>query len=328
MDERTRDIVLGLTANPALPDHLRARIPTRPAVPPRDTTWHIDKDIERAADPTTSLDEVTALLDHDNMAIRWTLADRPDLPREAQHRLAADHIPGVRANLAANPVVVEPILRELANDASADVRRGVAHNPSVPLDVLTYLVESTRIGPVGLPRVMAATDEELRLLAASPSPRARMLVVQRTALPADVFELLVADDNIDVVKGIAPHPALPANRLRALAARHGPSLFRRLATNPNCDPELLHHMACNATARRVYRAVAEHPNAHAETLLLCLGDDVARRWAAEHPNLPTDILVELVNDPDLARHAAANPALPIKVMESLIATNHGNLPDS
>lgn len=328
MDERTRDIVLGLTANPALPDHLRARLPARPAIPPRDTTWHVDNDIKRAADPTTSLYEVIALLDHDNMAIRWTLADRPDLPLEAQQRLASDHIPGVRAGLAVSPVVAEPILRELANDESADVRRGVAHNPSVPLDVLTHLVESTRIGPVGLPRVTAATDEELRLLAASPSPRARMLVAQRTALPADVFELLVADDNIHVVKGIAPHPALSANRLRALAARHGPSLFRRLATNPNCDPELLHHMACNATARRAYRAVAEHPNTRAETLLLCLGDDIARRWAAEHPNLPTDILIELVNDPDLARHAAANPALPIEVMESLIATYPRNLPET
>ncbi|MFD5248041.1 hypothetical protein ACFWIW_26115 [Amycolatopsis sp. NPDC058340] len=325
MDERIRDIVLGLTANPALPDHLRARLPGRPAVPPRDTTWHVDNDLERAADPTTSPDDVTALLGNDNMAIRWTLAARSDLSLEARQRLAADPIPGVRAGLAANPVVVEPILRELANDASADVRRGVAHNPAVPLDVLVLVVESTKIGPVGLPRVTAATDEELRLLAASPSPRVRMLVAQRTALPSDVFELLVADDNIQVVKGIAPHPALSANRLRALAARHGPSLFRRLATNPNCDPELLHHMACHATARRVYRAVAEHPNTRAETLLLCLGDDTARRWAAEHPNLPTDILIELVDDPELARHAAANPALPIEVMESLIAACPRNL---
>ncbi|RSM75756.1 hypothetical protein DL991_27160 [Amycolatopsis sp. WAC 01375] len=328
MDERTRDIVLGLTANPALPDHLRARLPARPTAPPRDTIWHVDTDIEQAADPATSLDDVTALLDHDNMAIRWTLAERPDLPLDAQQRLAADHIPGVRAGLAANPVVAEPIVRELANDVSADVRRGVAHNPSVPLDVLMLVVESTRIGPVLLPRVMAATDEELRLLVASPSPRARMLVAQRTALPSDVFELLVADDDIHVVKGIAPHPALSANRLRALAARHGPSLFRRLATNPNCDPELLHHMACHATARRVYRAVAEHPNTRAETLLLCLGDDTARQWAAEHPNLPTRALIDLVNDPDLARHAAANPALPIEVMESLIATYPGDLPES
>ncbi|MFJ8916341.1 hypothetical protein [Amycolatopsis sp. NPDC102389] len=318
----------GLTANPALPDRLRARLPARPAVPPRDTTWHVDSDVEKAADPTTSLDEVTALLTHDDMAIRCTIADRPDLPFEAQQRLAADRLLGVRAGLAANPVVAEPILRALANDESADVRRGVAHNPSVPLEVLMHLVESTRIGPVLLPRVMAATDEELRLLAASPSPRARMLVAQRTALPADVFELLVADDDIHVAKGIASHPALPANRIRALAARHGPSLFRRLATNPHCDSELLHHMACNATARRVYRAVAEHPNTRAETLLLCLRDDTARRWAAEHPNLPADILIELVNDPDLARHAAANPALPVAVMESLIATYLRNLPES
>jgi uncharacterized protein (DUF2336 family) len=204
---------------------------------------------------------------------------------------------------------------KLANDESADVRRSVAHNPCVPLDVLTQLAESTRIGPVLLLRVMAATDEELRLLTASPSPRVRMLIAQRTALPADVFELLVADDDIRVAKAIAPHPALPADRLRALAARHGPSLFRKLATNPNCDPELLDHMARNATTHRTYRAVAEHPNTRAETLLLCLSDESARRWAAGHPNLPAVVLINLLEDPDLARHAAANPSLPAEVME-------------
>ncbi|MBB5801473.1 hypothetical protein F4560_001241 [Saccharothrix ecbatanensis] len=321
MDEQVRDILHGLSANPSLPDHLRARLrarlPDRPAAPPRDTAWHDEPDVRRAADPTTPPAEVTALLDHGD-TIRWTLAGRPDLPLDAQERLAADRIPGVRADLAANPCVAESILRELADDEYAGVRLGVAHNPSVPLDVLTRLAESTRIGPSLVPRVMTATDEELRLLAASPSARVRMLVAQRTALPADVFELLLADDDIRVAKGIAPHPALSADRVRALAARHGPGLFRMLATNPHCTPELLHHMARNATARRTYRAVAEHPNTRAETLLLCLGDDAARRWAAEHPNLPTDVLVALVDDPDLARHAAANPSLPVEVMERLI----------
>jgi hypothetical protein len=321
-----RDILHGLSANPSLPDHLRARLrarlPDRRAAPPHDTAWHdepdVHPDVRRAADPTTPPAEVTALLDHGDM-VRWTLAGRPDLPLDAQERLAADRIPGVRADLAANPcVVAESILRELANDEYADVRRSVAHNPSVPLNVLTRLAESTRIGPSLVPRVMTATDDELRLLAASPSARVRMLVAQRTALPADVFELLLADDDIRVAKGIAPHPALSADRVRALAARHGPSLFRMLATNPHCTPELLHHMARNATARRTYRAVAEHPNTRAETLLLCLGDDVARRRAAEHPNLPIDVLVALVDDPDLARHAAANPSLPVEVMERLI----------
>ncbi|MEV4601324.1 hypothetical protein AB0K15_28475 [Amycolatopsis sp. NPDC049253] len=322
MDEQARDILLGLTANPALPNHLRARLPDRPAASPHDTAWHDEPDVARAVDSATPLDEVIALLDHNSMIFRWTLAGLPDLPRGPRKRLATDRTAGVRADLAANPAVVsESILRELANDEYADVRRSVAHNPSVPLDVLTHLAESTRIGPNLLARVMAATDEELRLLAVSQSARVRMLVAQRTALPADVFEVLVKDNDIRVVKGIAPHPALSADRLRALAARHGPSLFRMLATNPHCDPELLHHVARNATARRTYRAIAEHPNTRAETLLLCLGDDVARRGAAEHPNLPTDVLIELVEDPSLARHAVANPSLPVEVMERLIAAH-------
>ncbi|MFE5504129.1 hypothetical protein ACFQ73_16320 [Amycolatopsis japonica] len=323
MDERTREILCGLGTNPALPGPLRALLPAPPAATPSDTTWHdVDPDVARAADPTTPSDEVLALLDHDSALVRWTLAGRPDLPGEIHERLAADPIPGVRADLAANPAVVsEPILRGLANDEDADVRRSVAHNPSVPLDVLTRLADSIRIGPSLLPRVTAATDDELRLLAASPSARVRVLVAERTALPADVFELLVTDDDIRVAKGIAPHPALSADRLWALAERHGPSLFRRLATNPHCDPDLLHHMARNATARRTYRAVAEHPNTRGETLLLCLGDDVARRWAAAHPNLPADVLIELVEDPSLAGCAAANPSLPVEVMERLIAAH-------
>jgi len=321
VDERTREILCGLRTNPALPDPLRALLPARPVATPSDTTWHgVDPDVALAADPTTPPGKVIALLDHDSAVVRWTLAGRPDLPGEIHERLAADPIPGVRADLAANPVLVsEPILRGLGNDESADVRRSVAHNPSVPLDVLTHLADSIRIGPSLLPRVTTATDEELRLLTASPSARVRILAAQRIALPADVFELLVTDGDIRVAKGIAPHPALSADRLWALAERHGPSLFRRLATNPHCDPDLLHHMARNATARRTYRAVAEHPNTRGETLLLCLGDDVARRWAAAHPNLPADVLIGLVEDPSLAGCAAANPSLPVEVMERLIA---------
>jgi hypothetical protein len=243
VDRRTRHILHGLDANPALPDHLRARLPTRPQAPPDGTAWRIDPVVERAADSATPPDEVNVLLDHDDEEVRKTLTGRPDLPRAAQERLAADRVPSVRAELAANAVVAESILRALANDESAAVRRNLAHHPSVPLDILTHLAVSTRIGPVLLPRIMTATDEELRLLTAAPSPRVRALVAQRTALPADVFDMLVADDDIRVVKGIAAHPALAADRLRALAARHGPSLFRKLATNPNCDSGLLDHLA-------------------------------------------------------------------------------------
>ncbi|MEU7524244.1 hypothetical protein AB0A74_00760 [Saccharothrix sp. NPDC042600] len=307
--------------NPALPDRLRTRLPARSTVPGGDdTAWDVDPDVERAADPTTPPDEVRALLEHDDWAVRSTVAGRPDLPRDAQERLAADRVPGVRAGLAGNAVVAEPVLRGLADDVSETVRREVDHNPSVPLDVLIRLAESIRLGPMLLPRVTAATDDELRRLAASPSPRVRMLVAARTALPADVFDRLVADDDIRVVKGIAPHPALGADRLRVLAAHHGPSLFRRLATNPHCDPDLLDHMARHATARRTYRAVAEHPNTRADTLLLCLEDPTARRWAARHPNLPPDILINLLEDPDLAGDAAANPSLPVEAMERLITT--------
>src|SRR6201999_2169894 len=45
VDEQARDILIGLAANPALPDHLRARLPDRPATSPHDTAWHVDPDV-------------------------------------------------------------------------------------------------------------------------------------------------------------------------------------------------------------------------------------------------------------------------------------------
>ncbi|MBB5960482.1 hypothetical protein FHS29_007106 [Saccharothrix tamanrassetensis] len=81
-------------------------------------------------------------------------------------------------------------------------------------------------------------------------------------------------------------------------------------------------MARHATARRTFRAVAEHSNTRAQTRLVCLQDHTARRWAARRPNLPVDILIDFLQDPDLAGDGAANPSLPVEVMERMIASCH------
>lgn len=208
--------------------------------------------------------------------------DRP----ATQEQLAADPSPWVRADLAIEAATAEPVLRFLADDEHTHVRQCLARNPAIPLDLLIRLVQTTKVGPVLLPRVAIATDDEVRALAASPSARVRALAAQRTALPADVFQRLVADPDVRVARAIAPHLALAPDQLRHLAATHGPGIFRRLATNPNCDPDLLDLMARTATARRTYVEIARHPNTRGDTLVRCLADDLAHRWAVQHPNFP------------------------------------------
>ncbi len=72
-----------------------------------------------------------------------------------------------------------------------------------------------------------------------------------------------------------------------------PDLFAtRIARNPMCSAELLHHMALRAeSVDKTYRAVARHPHASGETLVLCLEDAQARHSAAAHPHLPVPVRV-------------------------------------
>jgi hypothetical protein len=95
-------------------------------------------DMREAAlrNPATPVEAVVGFVDHPSMLLRWPLAARQDLPRQACARLASDPVPGVRADLAENPVIDDALIRELAGDRDPDVRRRLAHHPCVPLDVL------------------------------------------------------------------------------------------------------------------------------------------------------------------------------------------------
>lgn len=241
---------------------------------------------------------------------RAELARRTDLPAEVYSQLAADH--GVGHWLATNPAVPSSLLRLLA--AKHDT---VLQNPSIPLDLLVELAASTRIGPTLLPRIASASFDELRALASSTTMQLRMLVAERQDLPADLFEQLLADPDPGVAKAIVTHPTLTVAQLGELVERHGPRLYPRAARNPVCTSALLHHMASNAASvQKAYREIAQHPNASSETLLLCLADREARRFAAAHPNLPPEKIVELLSSEETA---AANPSLPIGVMEELLS---------
>ncbi|MFF7275222.1 hypothetical protein [Streptomyces griseorubiginosus] len=281
------------------------------------------QDIQHAAigNPATPVAAVTEFVGHPSMLLRWALAARRDVPLRVCARLAADPVPGIRADLARNPSLDDALMRESAGDPDPDVRRGLAHHPRIPLDLLTELARNVRIGATLLPRVAAASPAEVAALAESVEPAARMLVAQRRDLPPAILDRLADDPDAKVVKALAPHPGLAEGQLRSMVDRHGVRVLAKVAANPDASPALLEDLARHEPpVHRVFREVARHRRATAPALLLCLPDERARPVAAGHPALPPPVITELLADPDerVAEAAAANPSLPPAVMSELL----------
>jgi hypothetical protein len=274
--------------------------------------------------PATPMSSLVRLAESPSMILRWTLAARPDLPPDVAVRLADDPIPGVRHYLAGNPGLPIELIRRMADDQAHEVRRQLARNPKLPLDVLERLAATTRIGPTPVPRIEAATQEEVRELAGSDNPEVRMLLATRRDLPADVRDALAADPDAKVVAAVAGHPGLTAERLAGMVAAHGVRVKSNVAANPDAPGDLLLDLAREAPrVPKVLREIARHPNAGAEALEICLAEtgERARPIAAGHPALPPDRVAELLADPDplVAESAAGNPSLPISEMARLIS---------
>ncbi|WP_328745730.1 hypothetical protein OHT57_09950 [Streptomyces sp. NBC_00285] len=271
--------------------------------------------------PATPVEAVVGFVDHPSVFLRWALATRRDLPRQACARLASDPTAGVRADLAENPAIDVSLIRTLADDPDPDVRRRLAHNPRVPLDVLIRLARNARIGATLVPRVAACSPAEVEELATSPDPAARMLVAQRRDVPPETRDRLAADPDAKVIKALAPHPGLTEAQLRAMVDRHGVHVLAKVAANPDASPALLEDLVRHEPAvRKVFREVARHRGATYPALLRCLADERARPVAAGHTALPPSVIEELLADADaqVAEAAAANPSLSPAVMADLV----------
>ncbi|ADI03171.1 hypothetical protein SBI_00050 [Streptomyces bingchenggensis BCW-1] len=271
--------------------------------------------------PATPVEAVVGFVDYPSMQLRWALAARQDLPQQACARLASDPTPGVRADVAENPAIDDALIRALAGDRDPDVRRRLAHHPRVPLDVLTHLARTTKIGATLLPRIAASSPTEVEELATSPDPATRMLVAQRRDLPPEIRDRLADDPDAKVVKALAPHPGLTEAQLRTMVDRHGVRVLAKVAANPDAPPALLEDLLRHEpAAQKVFREVARHRGATASALLACLTDKRARPVAAGHPALPPPVIAELLADTDwqVAEAAAANPSLPLAVISDLV----------
>lgn len=276
-------------------------------------------EIRRAAlgNPSTPAEDVARFAGDPSMLLRRAVAARPGLPPRVYAELAHDPLPGVLWNLAANPGIGEAPIRALSASRDPEVVCALIRNPGVPLDVLTRLAGAMRAAPDPLPRIAAATEAEVRALAASADAGVRALVARRRDLPPGVRDALAADPDAKVAKAVAAHPGLGEDRLRAMAARHGVQVFAGVAANPDAPSALLADLVRHdPPVPRVLRTVAAHPNATAPALRVCLTDPKARRHAAAHPALCARDLPGLLDDPDwrVAEAAAAHPALPAAVM--------------
>ncbi|RKE18108.1 hypothetical protein [Streptomyces sp. TLI_171] len=263
--------------------------------------------------PAAPVADAVRHLDDPSPFLRAQLAERPDLHQDAYRRLAADQNLWVLAALAENPAVGQDLVRRLAAHPHEHVQRAAACHPGVPLDVLDRLAATGRLGNDPLPRIDAADEAELALLAASANPELRRLTALRRDLPAPVRDLLAADPVAKVAAAVAARPGLGEARLRAVHARHGRLAAPGIAANPEAPAGLLRELVAGDHNVATLRALAAHPAADATVLTACLRDKRARRQAAAHPALPVERLRELLDDPDrvTAAAAAANPALPV-----------------
>lgn len=278
--------------------------------------------LRAAGNPSTPVEAVLPLAGAPSVPLRRAVAGRAGLPQDVYARLARDPDPGVLAAVASNPALGERLVRLLATDPRPEVRRAVADHPRLPLDVLARLTAGTRAGPEPLPRLAAATAQDLAEAAASPQAHVRVRVAQRRDLPPEVRDALAADRDASVVAAVAPHPGLSEALLRAAVARYGVQVHGGVAANPDAPGALLEELARHEPpVRAALRKIAVHPNATPGALLPCLADSRARSHAAAHPALPPEALIGLLSGPDasLACAAAANPALPAHVGEKLLA---------
>ncbi|MEU9128326.1 hypothetical protein AB0D08_09495 [Kitasatospora sp. NPDC048540] len=245
--------------------------------------------------------------------------------------------------------------------ANPPVRRGVeraphagARPPETPAEIAAMAGTVPEITAdhrsVALWWVAALHDDPaaMRQLASSPNLWIRRSVARATRLPADVVELLAADQDRAVRLFLAEscddapahllldvwswwsgsfsfpgrprnHPNFPRGGLLRLADSPHPRLRLLALDDPASTGALVERLGHDPDAEvRRHAAGDERLSPGSAARLTGDADPAVRRQARQHPALPADVLVGSLLDDHAAGDAARNPAIPVAVMHRMI----------
>jgi SEFIR domain/NACHT domain len=278
-----------------------------------------------AGNPNAAVSTVEQLVRDPEMSIRMNAASNPNMPLNTLERIISgqfwiDCRESVRemnmpvnafeelvqdwekwariisVTAASNPNIPVSTLEELVKGQNVDARNGAVDNPNMLANTLEELAEHSdwqvRAGVAGNPNTPVITLE--KLAHETISPQVRKYVAKNLNTPANVLELFIADNDIDVRKATASNPHALTDTLE------------RLSKDENSD---------------VRRAIASNPNTPAIALEKLAKDDneTVRQFAAENLNMPPNTLEQFVQGkaPELCRGAAWNSNTPAHALEKL-----------
>ncbi|MFD7322445.1 translation initiation factor 2 [Streptomyces sp. NPDC059875] len=224
---------------------------------------------------------------------RLEVAERKDLPREVVDLLARDPDPAVRTAVSVRP--------ELTEDERAAV---------------DYVVEPLSLGELGEDPYRAPLSH-----ARSAHPLLRRRVAHNPELPAELVELLAADDDLGVRVLLAQyHPGAPPELLLRCYLEYTGRYRDRLLDLPQFPSRGLGARFGTAEDPAVRLLATRDPALDPSVADMLTRDPDARvrAGATRNPALPQERLHQLLEDEELSKDAAANPALPLETMYRLL----------
>ena len=181
-----------------------------------------------ASHPTLPADLLEATLRHDSDAMRAAAAANPSLSTTALADVAGDEASPVRVAVAAHRNASAELLDELARDDVVAVREQAAANPSLPAAAHLRLTQDAYATVrAALATNVGISDELLGVLARDPDPRVCAAVASSARCPQDLLDTL-----FDVVpEAVLGNPQAPERLLSAAAHAHSATLRTVVAGN-------------------------------------------------------------------------------------------------
>ena len=272
-----------------------------------------------AENPALPPDLVDVLIQYGDEQILTDLATREDLTcRQIENLAASGNLLVVTSLVNAGCIPLPP---ELLDDEES----------------LRTLALWNQISDIHLARLAQHPDRQIREAVAYEADR----------LPPDAVRALAADEDVEVVIGIAGCADLPEDLARSLAAHSDRAVRSALAANPATAPEVLGRLAeaggyapitsCGACRNNpvpgtrcsdhaagvavIQDAALRNEYTPADALASHIGhpDPSLRAAIAERTDLPPGLLTVLADDDENAVRAgvAANPACPTQLLRTL-----------